>query len=182
MRCFWHEEFAMLETLDNGKPITEARADIDACVGLFKMYGALAETLDATKTTPVDTEDKSFNVRLVKQPIGVVGMVTPWNFPLMQAVPKVAPAIAAGCTMVLKPSSVCSATTLRLGDLALAAGLPAGALQIVTGSGRVTGQALLDHPLLDHLSFTGSSGIGKSVLDAAAKRLVPSLVELGGKG
>jgi len=176
------EDFAMLETLDNGKPINESRADMDVCIGTFEFYAGLADNLDAARTTNVECSDKDFNVRYVKQPIGVVGMVTPWNFPLMQAVPKIAPAIAAGCTMVLKPSSVCSGTTLRLGDLALAAGLPAGALNIISGLGRSAGAALLDHPKIEHLSFTGSSGVGIDVLHAAAKKLSPSLVELGGKG
>jgi len=101
---------------------------------------------------------------------------------LMQAVVKVAPALAAGCSLVLKPSSVCPATCLRLGDLAVAAGAPAGALNVVTGTGSEAGGALLDHRLVNRLSFTGSSGVGHTVLHAAAKRLVPSTVELGGKG
>jgi betaine-aldehyde dehydrogenase len=176
------EDFSLLETLDNGKPITESRADIDVCIAVLDFYAGLADKLDATRTKHVESSDKDFEVREVKEPIGVVGMVTPWNFPLMQAVPKIAPALAAGCTMVLKPSSVCSATTLRLGDLAVAAGLPAGALNIISGTGRVTGAALLDHHLLEHLSFTGSSNIGHEVLHSAAKKLLPSLVELGGKG
>lgn len=176
------EDFAMLETLDNGKPINESRADMDVCIATLEFYAGLADTLDASRTTHVECSDKDFNVRFVKQPIGVVGMVTPWNFPLMQACPKIAPALAAGCTMVMKPSSVCSGTTLRLGDLALEAGLPAGTLNIITGSGRSAGAALLDHPKIEHLSFTGSSGVGVDVLHAAAKKLTPSLVELGGKG
>jgi len=175
------EDFSLLETLDNGKPINESRADIDVCVQVFDFYADLADNLDATRTTDV-TNNPDLNVRLVKQPIGVCGMVTPWNFPLMQSVPKIAPALAAGCTMVLKPSSVCPATSMRLGDLALAAGLPAGALNIITGTGRDAGAALLDHKDLDYLSFTGSSGVGHTVMDAAAKKLLPSLVELGGKG
>lgn len=176
------EDFAMLETLDNGKPINEARGDIEGCIACLKFYAGMADSLDVERTSHIETEDKDFTVRQVKLPIGVVGMVTPWNFPLLQAVPKVAPALAAGCTMVLKPSSVCSGTTLRLADLALEAGVPAGALNIVTGSGRETGAALLDHAGLDVLSFTGSSGIGHDVLHAGAKKLLPSCVELGGKG
>jgi betaine-aldehyde dehydrogenase len=130
----------------------------------------------------VATDDTDFNVRLVQEPAGVAGLVTPWNFPLMQAAAKVAPALAAGCSMVLKPSSVCPATCLRLGDLALEAGLPAGALNIVTGTGREAGSALLDHRFVDRLSFTGSSGVGHTVHHAAANRLVPVSLELGGKG
>lgn len=176
------ENLARLETLDNGKPIIESRADVEACVAVLRFYAGMADDLDVSRTEAIKTEDKDFEVRNVKVPIGTIGMITPWNFPIMQAVPKVAPAIAAGCTMVLKPSSVCSATTLRLGEIAIKAGLPAGALNIVTGTGRETGAALIDHQGLDALSFTGSSAIGHDVLHAGAKKLLPSLVELGGKG
>merc|ERR1719507_1881357 len=177
------EEFAVLESLDNGKPIVEARADMDVCAGLFDYYADFAESFDHEKDTAVEVKsDPDFSVRLVQEPAGVVGMVTPWNFPLLQAAVKVAPALAAGCSMVLKPSSVCPSTCLRLGDLAQAAGLPAGALNIITGTGSEAGAALLDHRLVDRLSFTGSSGVGHAVLHAAAKRLVPTAMELGGKG
>jgi betaine-aldehyde dehydrogenase len=176
------EEFAILETLDNGKPLGESRADMDACIGLFEYYAGLADEWDANRVTPVKTQDTDFEVRLVREPIGVIGMVTPWNFPLMQAVAKIAPALATGCSMVLKPSSVCPATCLRLGDLAVEAGLPTGALNIITGSGSEAGQQLLDHKAVNALSFTGSSGIGETVMHSAAKSLVPTCVELGGKG
>eukprot|EP00811_Abedinium_folium_P032278 NODE_5341_length_1781_cov_5.980048.p1 GENE.NODE_5341_length_1781_cov_5.980048~~NODE_5341_length_1781_cov_5.980048.p1 ORF type:complete len:504 (-),score=194.92 NODE_5341_length_1781_cov_5.980048:136-1647(-) len=176
------EDFAVLETLDNGKPINEARADIAFCADIFDYYAGFADNLEAKHSRREKTSDTDFRVRLVDEPIGVVGMVTPWNYPLLQSVIKVAPAIAAGCTMVLKPSSVCPATSLRIGDLAVGAGLPPGAINIITGTGREAGSALLDHPRTDHLSFTGSSGVGHTVLHAAAKRLVPSAVELGGKG
>lgn len=177
------EDFAVLESLDNGKPIKESRADMDVCISCFDYYAGFADNFEHERETVVEAKSNpSFGVRLVREPVGVVGMVTPWNFPLMQAAVKVAPALAAGCSMVLKPSSVCPATCLRLGDLALAAGLPAGAMNIVTGTGSEAGAALLDHGLVDRLSFTGSSGVGSTVLHAAAKRLVPSTVELGGKG
>lgn len=176
------EEFAILETLDNGKPINEARADMDVCINCFEFYGNMADNFDARKTRSVKTEDTDFEVRLVDEPVGVCGLVTPWNFPLMQSVPKVAPCLATGCSMVLKPSSVCTATSLRLGDLALAAGLPPGALNIISGAGSEAGQLLLDHPHIDLLSFTGSSNIGKTVLHSAANRWLPTTVELGGKG
>merc|ERR1719480_23102 len=114
----------------------ESRADMDVCAGLFEYYADMAEAFDGERDAAVDVKsDPDFGVRLVREPVGVVGMVTPWNYPLMQAVVKVAPALAAGCSLVLKPSSVCPATCLRLGDLAMAAGAPAGALNVVTGSG-----------------------------------------------
>lgn len=180
------EDFAILETMDNGKPLNESRADMDFCADAFGYFADLGEQLDGSghiaSTIDVKSTDPDFKVQLKKEPSGVIGMVTPWNFPLMQAVAKVAPAIAAGCTMVLKPSSVCPATCLRLGDLALEAGLPAGVLNVITGTGREAGNALLNHPGMDRLSFTGSSATGHMVLNAAAKRLIPSCVELGGKG
>lgn len=176
------EDFSVLESLDNGKPINEARADIDACIGLLDYYSGFADRFEEEMIKTVKTEDTDFEVRLVKQPAGVMGLVTPWNFPLMQTVVKVAPALAAGCSMVLKPSSVCTATSLRLGDLALEAGLPPGALNIIAGTGSEAGAALLDHRHIQMISFTGSSGIGHTVLNAAAKRLVPAHLELGGKG
>lgn len=177
-----HEEFSVLEALDNGKPVAEARADMDTCISIFEFYAGLAESFDTHKVKHIQTQDTDFEVRQVQEPVGVVGLVTPWNFPLLQAAVKVAPAIAAGCSMILKPSSVCPATCLRLGDLAVEAGLPPGALNIVTGTGSEAGSALLDHPSVARLSFTGSSNVGHAVMHAAAKRLVPVAMELGGKG
>lgn len=176
------EEWAILETLDNGKPLLESRADMDVCISVFNYYATFADKFDEEKTTHVKSSDADFDIRLVQEPAGVVGLVTPWNFPLMQAAVKIAPAIAAGCSMVLKPSSVCPATCLRLGDLALAAGLPPGAMNIISGTGRESGAALLDHKLVQRLSFTGSSGVGQTIMHAGAKRLVPVSLELGGKG
>ena len=100
------DEWAVLETLDNGKPIAESKADIGACADLFDYFGGLAENLDKEQERAVDTMDADLDGVVRREPIGVVGMVTPWNFPLLQSVAKVAPAIAAGCTMVIKPSSV----------------------------------------------------------------------------
>jgi len=179
------DDFARLESLDNGKPLFEAEADIDTCVDLFDYFAGLAEKLDTESshggTVPLEVSDEAISAKLRKEPYGVIGAVTPWNFPLMQAVVKVAPAMAAGCTMVLKPSEVCPATCLRLGDIALEAGLPPGALNVLSGTGTDAGQPLLDHRGVDRLSFTGSGRTGHRVLEAASQRLIPASVELGGK-
>jgi len=179
------DDFVRLESLDNGKPLSESEADIDTCMTCFDYYAGLAEQLDEEGPRggkiPVASSDKDLNVYLKKEPAGVIGAVSPWNFPLMQAVLKVAPALGAGCTVVLKPSELCPATCLRLGDLALAARLPAGALNVVSGTGPAAGQPLIDHPGVDRLSFTGSGRTGQLVLEAAGKHLIPASIELGGK-
>lgn len=181
------EEFAILESMDNGKPLHESRGDIQMCIAYLEYYAGLAEQLDlegnhaANGTVRLSLSDEAVTGKLRREPVGVIGAITPWNFPLYQAVLKVAPAMAAGCTMVLKPSEICPATCLRLGDLVIEAGLPAGALNILNGYGHEAGQALLDHPKIDRLSFTGSGRTGHLVLEAASKRLIPASVELGGK-
>merc|ERR1712224_158851 len=166
--------------MDNGKPLHESKADMQACVDLFEYYAGLAERLDFDGTQALSCSDEAVTGKLVREPVGVIGAITPWNYPLYQAVIKLAPALAAGCTMVLKPSEICPATCLRLGELAIEAGLPAGAVNVLNGFGHETGQALLDHPGIDRLSFTGSGRTGHLVLQAASKRLIPASVELGG--
>ncbi len=152
-----------LESLDCGKPLGEAEGDIGACAGYFDYFADIATGV--LKTESLQTEsDEPFVASLAKEPVGVVGCITPWNYPLMQAVLKVAPALAAGCTVVLKPAPNASLACVALGQLAADAGLPSGALNILTGgppdvldaAGNNTGQALIDHPGLDKLSFTGS--------------------------
>ena len=152
-----------LESLDCGKPLGEAEGDIGACAGYFDYFADIAP--QALKAEPLETgSDEPFAASLTKEPVGVVGCVTPWNYPLMQAVLKVAPALAAGCTVVLKPAPNASLACVALGQLAADAGLPAGALNIITGgppdtldaAGSTTGQTLIDHAGLDKLSFTGS--------------------------
>jgi len=152
-----------LESLDCGKPLGEALGDIGACAGYFDYFADIAPRV--LKAEPLQTgSEEPFVASLTKEPVGVVGCVTPWNYPLMQAVLKVAPALAAGCTVVLKPAPNASLACVALGQLAADAGLPSGALNIVTGgppdvldvAGNNTGQALIDHAGLDKLSFTGS--------------------------
>ena len=178
-----------LETLDCGKPLAEAEADIQACAEYFDYFADIAPKALATEELPTGT-DEPFRAHLVKEPAGVVGCITPWNYPLMQAVLKVSPAIAAGCSVVLKPAPNASLTCVALGKIASDAGLPAGALNVVTGGppdvlpGKndiSTGQALIDHPGLDKLSFTGSGAAGKAMLTSSVQHLRPTSLELGGK-
>ena len=181
------EELAKLETLDCGKPLAESRIDIETCAALCEFYAEVApaklrdEPIDAARLEP------PYGARVVAAPAGLVGAVSPWNYPLMQAVAKVAPALAAGCATVLKPSPLASLTCVRLGELAADAGAPAGALTVVTGGppgGRAGrgAERLVTHPRLDLLSFTGSGRAGRQLLRASAEALRPTTLELGGKG
>ena len=194
------EEFAWLETIDCGKPLAESRADMEACASFFDYYADLVtpnagSSLRGGHLVPQDLDcpESAVSASLLREPIGVVGCITPWNFPLMQAVVKVAPALAAGCSVVLKPSPLASLTCILLGELARDADLPPGALNIVTGGplnsndvgppGEVaTGVALAEHRGLDKLSFTGSGATGKELLQVGAGLLRPTGLELGGKG
>jgi len=175
-----------LESLDCGKPLGEAEGDIEACAGYFDYFASIAPA--ALATEPLATDDDDFVASLSKEPVGVVGCVTPWNYPLMQAVLKVAPALVAGCTVVLKPAPNASLACVALGQLAASAGFPAGALNVITGGppdtldgGGSTGQSLIDHGGLDKLSFTGSGVAGQKMLTASAQHLRPTSLELGGK-
>ncbi len=123
----------------------------------------------------------SFHAYVRREPIGVAVQITPWNFPLIMATAKIAPALAAGCTIVLKPAEQTSLTALRLGDLALEAGIPAGVFNIVTGRGSVTGDALTRHPGVDKIAFTGSTVVGKAINRIATDTLKRVTLELGGK-
>ena len=172
---------ARLEVLDNGKPLPEAEWDIADAIGCFAYYAALAEELDERKDEAIPLTDGRFRSKAVREPVGVCGAITPWNYPLLMAAWKVAPALAAGCTMVLKPSELTSITALELGAIAEEAGLPAGVLNIVTGTGLEAGHALSNHPDVDKLAFTGSGPVGSEVMAAAARDIKRVSLELGGK-
>ena len=184
------EEFSYVESLDCGKPIEESRADTDACASFFEYYADLISKGGFLSTERLPCPEDGVEGRLLREPVGVVGMITPWNFPLMQAVVKVAPALAAGCSMILKPSPLSSMTCLMMGDLAREAGAPPGTLNIITGGppgptnndGESCGVALGKHPGLDKMSFTGSGPTGTALLHEGAKLLRPTGLELGGKG
>jgi betaine-aldehyde dehydrogenase len=174
-------ELARLETIDNGKPLPEAEWDIADAAGCFDFYADLAEGLDKKPEEAIPLADGRFVSKAVKEPVGVAAAIIPWNFPLLMAAWKVAPALAAGCTIVLKPAELTSLTALELGAIALAADLPPGTLNIVTGAGSVAGQAMVDHPEVDKLAFTGSVPVGSRIMQAAARDIKRISLELGGK-
>jgi acyl-CoA reductase-like NAD-dependent aldehyde dehydrogenase len=172
------DELAELECLDSGKPLTFARAvDLEATVTHFRYYAGWPTKVEG-EVIPVATPDMLCYTR--KEPVGVCGQIIPWNYPLLMAAWKVAPALAAGCTTVLKPAEETPLTALRLGDLALEAGIPAGVLNVVTGDG-ATGAALVDHPGVDKIAFTGSTEVGREIGAKAGGALKRVTLELGGK-
>eukprot|EP00928_Gymnodinium_smaydae_P031458 TRINITY_DN23078_c0_g1_i1.p1 TRINITY_DN23078_c0_g1~~TRINITY_DN23078_c0_g1_i1.p1 ORF type:complete len:567 (+),score=103.27 TRINITY_DN23078_c0_g1_i1:51-1703(+) len=184
------EEMALIETLDCGKTLGESKGDIEFCAEVFEYYADVAPERFAARELELPEGEggaQDFSARIQPEPLGVVGCVTPWNYPLMQAVMKVAPALAAGCSVVLKPSPIASLTCCALGEVVREAGLPAGALNVITGGppemmeSSSTGQFLIDHEGLDKISFTGSGGAGRRMLEASAPRLRPTALELGGK-
>ncbi|MXN48313.1 aldehyde dehydrogenase family protein [Shinella kummerowiae] len=174
-------EIAGLEVIDNGKPFPEAAWDIADAAGCFDFYAGLAEQLDTNPEEPIPLADDRFTSKAVREPIGVAGAIIPWNYPLLMASWKVAPALAAGCTVVLKPAEITSLTALELAAIADEAGLPPGVLNIVTGAGSVAGQAIIDHSQVDKLAFTGSGPVGSKIMAAAARDIKRISLELGGK-
>lgn len=175
------QELAELEVRDNGKPLPEALWDIGDTAGCFDFYADLAEDLDGHSEQPVALADERFSSVARKEPVGVAGAIIPWNFPMLMAAWKVAPALAAGCCMVLKPSEVTPLTALELARIADKAGLPAGVLNVVTGLGPDAGAPLAEHPGIDKLAFTGSVPTGSRIMQAAAKDIKNISLELGGK-
>ncbi|MFL6437271.1 MAG: aldehyde dehydrogenase family protein [Terriglobales bacterium] len=172
------EEFAELETLDNGKPISVSRvADVPLAADLFHYMAGWATKIEGS-TIPIAGPFLAYTRR---EPIGVVGQIIPWNFPLLMAAWKLGPALATGCTVVLKPAEQTPLSALRLGELALEAGLPPGVLNIVTGFGETAGAALAAHPDVDKIAFTGSTEVGKLIVHAASGNLKKVTLELGGK-
>uniref|UniRef100_A0A7S1GF13 Aldehyde dehydrogenase domain-containing protein n=1 Tax=Bicosoecida sp. CB-2014 TaxID=1486930 RepID=A0A7S1GF13_9STRA len=175
------DDLAALETRDNGKPLPEAEWDIDDVAGCLDYYAGMAEELDAKQDKAVKLPDDDFAARLRYEPIGVVAAVTPWNYPMLMSIWKVAPALAAGCCVVLKPSELAPITSLELGRIAMNAGLPAGVLNIVTGTGPDAGEPLISHPGVDKVSFTGSVGTGSRIMGRCATAIRNVTLELGGK-
>lgn len=174
-------ELAKLEALDCGKPLEEAAWDIDDVAGCFEYHADLAEALDSRQKAPLSLPMDTFKGYLLMEPIGVVGLITPWNYPLLMATWKVAPALAAGCAAILKPSELASVTCLELADICIEVGLPPGILNIVTGLGPEAGASLASHPVVDKIAFTGSSATGSKIMLAAAQLVKPVTLELGGK-
>ncbi|WP_271407969.1 aldehyde dehydrogenase family protein [Pseudomonas sp. Q1-7] len=175
------QELAELEVRDNGKPLPEALWDIGDTAGCFDFYADLAEDLDSQLEQPVALADERFRSVARKEPVGVAGAIIPWNFPMLMAAWKVAPALAAGCSMVLKPSELTPLTALELARIADKAGLPAGVLNVIPGMGPDAGAPLAEHPGVDKLAFTGSVPTGSRIMKAAAKDIKNISLELGGK-
>ena len=175
------QELGRLEVIDNGKPLPEAVWDMEDTAGCFSFYANLAEELDAHPEEPIALAEPRFSSKVVREPIGVAGAIIPWNYPLLMASWKVAPALAAGCTMVLKPSELTPLTALELAAIAEEVGLPAGVLNVVTGLGADAGQPLSEHPGVDKLAFTGSVPTGAKIMAAAARDIKNVSLELGGK-
>ena len=171
------EKLALIETLDNGKPIRETRTiDVPLSSDHFRYFAGAIRAYEG-RAVMIDKNTLSI---ILSEPIGVVGQIIPWNFPLLMAAWKLAPALAAGCTVVIKPSSLTPLSILELGKL-INEVLPPGVVNIVTGSGGTTGQYMLEHPGFRKLAFTGSTEVGYTIAEAAAKKLIPATLELGGK-
>jgi acyl-CoA reductase-like NAD-dependent aldehyde dehydrogenase len=171
------DEFAELETLDNGKPIFESRyVDMPMVVDVLRYYAGLATKIHGETINALET---AFTYTL-REPVGVVGMIVPWNFPLLLASWKLGPALACGNTVVWKPATLTSLTTLRFGKLAIEAGVPPGVINIVTGPGAV-GRAMVKHPGIDKIAFTGSTSVGQDIMRSAADTVKRLTLELGGK-
>lgn len=175
------QTLAELEVRNNGKPLPEALWDIADTAGCFDFYADLAEGLESAREQPVTVSDERFTSLARKEPVGVAGAIIPWNFPMLMAAWKVAPALAAGCCMVLKPSEATPLTALHMADICDQAGLPAGVLNVITGLGADAGAPLSEHPGVDKLAFTGSVPTGARIMQAAARDIKNVSLELGGK-
>ena len=173
------DELAELEALDNGKPVTNARRDdVGSSIEMFRYMAGWATRLNGEQI-PVSSPG-DWHVYSLREPVGVVGQIIPWNFPLMMAAWKLAPALAAGCTIVLKPAETLL-SAIRLGELIAETGFPDGVVDIITGYGETAGAALAEHPDVDKVAFTGSTEVGKLIVKAAAGNLKRVSLELGGK-
>lgn len=172
------EELAVLETLESGKPITQAGMEVEWSAGLWKHAAALARHLYGQSCNTLGAGTVSMSLR---EPIGVVGLITPWNFPLLIASQKTPYALAAGCSIVIKPSELTSGTTLILAEILKECGLPDGVFNVVTGYGDPVGTTLCQHADVEMISFTGSTNVGKAIAAAAAGTLKKVALELGGK-
>jgi len=178
------EEFAYLESLDNGKPLKIAKAaDVPLAVDLFRYMAGWATKIEGN-TIPLNvpyTPGAKYLAYTLREPVGVVGQIIPWNFPLLMAAWKLGPALATGCTVVLKPAEQTPLSALRLGELIMEAGFPEGVVNVVPGYGETAGAALAAHNDVDKVAFTGSTEVGKLIVHAATGNLKKVSLELGGK-
>lgn len=175
------DELSQLETQDNGKPLPESYFDVDTAVQIYDMYADMAEELDEKGEEAVELPVDYLKSGVTYKGIGVIGMITPWNYPIEQFTWKVSAALAAGCTCVVKPSEFTSVTATILGEIAIEAGFPPGVLNIVTGTGPDVGEALVLDPRVDKISFTGSTATGRRIMELASRDLKRVSLELGGK-
>jgi phenylacetaldehyde dehydrogenase len=174
------EELEILETLDNGKPLATCRM-VDAIGAAEKLRYAAGWATKIHGETINPILPGTYHAYTMREPVGVAGLIVPWNFPLVMAVSKISEALAAGCTVIVKPAEQTSLTTLRLGELIQESGIPSGVVNIITGFGPEAGQALAEHPGVDKISFTGSTAVGKALLATCAGNLKRVTLELGGK-
>jgi len=172
-----HEELSQLQRADNGKPIQETRNLVSSAAGTFRYFAAACETLEDT-ITPARGEYLTMSVH---DPMGVVAAITPWNSPIASEAQKLAPALAAGNAVIVKPSELTPLLALKLGRICEEAGVPSGVVSILPGDGAVIGDAIVRHPLVRRVSFTGGTKTGRSIARAAAEKLMPVSLELGGK-
>ena len=176
------DEVAELEMLDAGKPYAAARyGEIPFAADCFRYYAGWCTKIEGATKDLSTVPGENFHIYTRREPVGVAALIVPWNGPLVQASWKIAPALAAGCSCVVKPATQTPLSTIRLGELMLEAGLPAGVLNILTGSGSRVGQQLAEHPDVDKVSFTGSTEVGRRIVDAAKGNLKKVTLELGGK-
>ncbi|MBI2941999.1 MAG: aldehyde dehydrogenase family protein [Chloroflexi bacterium] len=171
------EELARLESQDNGKPLRQARNDAQVAARYFEFYAGVADKIMGN-TIPIGPGFLDYTIR---EPLGVSGHIVPWNYPIQITSRGVAPAVAAGNTCVVKPSSEAPLTAVRLGELAIDAGFPAGVINVVTGRGSEVGDYLVTHPGINQITFTGSVSTGQRVMELAARHVIPVQMELGGK-
>jgi len=175
------DEIAQLESWNNGKPVTVARAaDVPLSADCLRYMAGWATKIEGT-TVSVSVDGARFHAYTMREPVGVVGQIIPWNFPLLMAAWKLGPALATGCTVVLKPAEQTPLSALRLAELVQQAGFPDGVVNVVTGYGETAGAALAAHPGVDKVAFTGSTEVGKLIVQAAAGNLKKVSLELGGK-
>ena len=175
------EHLMHLQSSNNGKPLFEAAIDVDDVIATFEYYASVAEEMDAAQDQPVALPGDDFSARLRREPCGVVGLIVPWNFPMVTTAWKLAPALAAGCCVVLKPSEVTPLAELQLARIIAEAGLPAGVFNLVCGTGLDVGAPLAADRRVAKISFTGSNAVGVQVMQRAAETIKGVSLELGGK-
>jgi len=171
------DTLADLETRNSGKAIADARDEVGGAANTFEYYAGAADKLFG-ETIPMGANGFDFTLR---EPVGVVAQIVPWNFPIVIAAWKLAPALASGCTAILKPASLTPLTALALGEICLEAGVPAGVVNVLTGDGATAGMALASHPAVDKVAFTGSTEVGRTLMRAASDNITRISLELGGK-